>query len=49
MAHWRLGEQDQAHEWYDRAVTWMDQNASTNAELRRFRTEADELIGPDGM
>jgi WD40 repeat protein/serine/threonine protein kinase/tetratricopeptide (TPR) repeat protein len=44
MAHWKLGEKDKAREWYDRAVQWMDKNQPTNDELRRFRTEASELL-----
>jgi tetratricopeptide (TPR) repeat protein len=45
MAQWRLGEKDRGHRWYDRAVKWMDENASDNEELRRFRAEAAELLG----
>src|SRR5262249_11049115 len=44
MAHWRLGEKEQAREWYDRAVEWMDKNQPKNEELRRFRAEAAELL-----
>jgi serine/threonine protein kinase/tetratricopeptide (TPR) repeat protein len=44
MAHWQLGEQDQARERYDRAVQWMDKHQLTNEELRRFRAEAAELL-----
>jgi WD40 repeat protein/serine/threonine protein kinase len=52
MAHWRLGEMDKAREYYDRAVRWMEQNkdhlgdnADWAEELRRFRAEAEELLG----
>ena len=45
MAHWQLGEKQEARRWYDQAVTWIEQNQSTDQELRRFRTEAEELIG----
>jgi tetratricopeptide (TPR) repeat protein/serine/threonine protein kinase len=44
MAHWQLGEKDQAQQWYDRAVQWMDKNRPTDEELRRFRAEAAELL-----
>ena len=44
MAHWRLGDKDKARKWYDRAVQWMDKNHPKNAELRRFRGEAAELL-----
>ena len=26
MAHWQLGEQDEARRWYDLAVDWMEKN-----------------------
>ena len=44
MAHWRLGEQDKARAWYDRAVQWMDVNQAKNEELLRFRAEAAKLL-----
>ena len=44
MAHWRLGEKEEAHKWYDKAVEWMDKNHPKNEELRRFRAEAEELL-----
>jgi Flp pilus assembly protein TadD len=45
MAHWQLGERDQARRWYDRAVQWMDKDQPKNEELRSFRSEAAELLG----
>jgi tetratricopeptide (TPR) repeat protein len=45
MAHWQLGDQQQARKWYDQAVAWMEKNQPENEELRRFRAEAAELIG----
>jgi hypothetical protein len=44
MAHWQLGAKDEAREWYDLAVQWMDQNDPKNEDLRRFRAEAAELL-----
>jgi len=44
MAHRRLGHGDDAREWYDKAVTWMDKNQPTNEELRRFQAEAAEVL-----
>jgi superkiller protein 3 len=44
MAHWQLGEKDKAREWYDKAIAWMDKNEPKNDELRRFRSEAAELL-----
>ncbi len=45
MAHWQLGEKDEARQWYDQAVEWMEQKQPDNDELRRFRVEAAELLG----
>jgi len=45
MAHWQLGAQDEARKWYDQAVEWMAKNKSQDAELKRFRDEAAELLG----
>jgi serine/threonine protein kinase len=45
MAHWRLGDRDAARQWHVKAVEWMDKHAPQNAELRRFREEAEELLG----
>ena len=44
MTHWQLGNQDQARQWYDKAVAWMDKNQPDNEELCRFRAEAAELL-----
>ena len=44
MAHWKLGEKEEARKWYDRAVTWMDKNSPNDEELRRFREEAAKLL-----
>jgi serine/threonine protein kinase/tetratricopeptide (TPR) repeat protein len=44
MAHWQLGDKEEAPKWYDRAVEWMDKNQPANEELRRFRAEAAELL-----
>jgi serine/threonine protein kinase/Flp pilus assembly protein TadD len=45
MTHWKLGEKQQAQTCYDEAVAWMQKNAPKNEELKRFRAEAEELIG----
>jgi WD40 repeat protein len=46
MAHWKLGDKEQARKRFDQAVRWMEANEPTNEELRRFRAEAEALIGP---
>ena len=45
MAYWQLDQKDEAHEWLDKAIEWMDRNRPKNEELLRFRAEADELLG----
>jgi tetratricopeptide (TPR) repeat protein len=45
MAHWQLGNKEQARKWYDRAVEWADKYRPADALLRRFRAEAAELLG----
>jgi tetratricopeptide (TPR) repeat protein len=48
MAHWKMERQQDARQWYDRAVQWMMKNQPQNQELRRFWDEADEvLLHPD--
>jgi hypothetical protein len=44
MTHWQLANKEQARKWHDKAVAWMDKNAKDNEELRRFRSEAEELL-----
>jgi tetratricopeptide (TPR) repeat protein len=44
MAHWQLGHADEAGQWYDRAVEWMETNQPQNDELLRIRTEAAALL-----
>jgi hypothetical protein len=45
MAHWQLGENERARQRFDQAVQWMDKNQPQNEELRRFRAEAEQLLG----
>jgi tetratricopeptide (TPR) repeat protein len=51
MAHWQLGQMEEAHQWYQRAVEWVEKNSAAHAqnpqwteELRRFRAETKELL-----
>ena len=36
---------EEARKWYDRAVEWMEKNQPADEELKRFRAEAEELLG----
>jgi eukaryotic-like serine/threonine-protein kinase len=44
MAHWKLGDKEQARKWYALGVQWMEKNELRNEELRRFRAEAAEVL-----
>ena len=44
MARHKLGHKD-ARGWYDKAVVWMDKNMPDNKDLKRFRAEAEEVLG----
>jgi tetratricopeptide (TPR) repeat protein len=44
MAKHELGEED-SREWYDKAIAWMDEHKPDDEELKRFRAEAEELLG----
>ena len=45
MAHWQLHDKDKARAWYEKAVVWMDKHNPHDAELKRFRAEAMDLLG----
>jgi serine/threonine protein kinase/tetratricopeptide (TPR) repeat protein len=45
MAHWHLGDKDEARKWYSQGVQWLEKHEPRNDELRRFRAEAAELLG----
>ncbi len=45
MAHWQLGDKEQARKWYDDSVAWMERNMAGDADAPRFRAEAAELMG----
>jgi tetratricopeptide (TPR) repeat protein len=45
MAHWKLGHNDEARAWYDRSIAWMDKNQPNDDELKRWRAEAEALMG----
>jgi tetratricopeptide (TPR) repeat protein len=45
MAHWQRGDKKEARRWYQQANDWMEKHQPGDAELRRFRAEAAELLG----
>ena len=34
-----------AREWFDKAVAWTDKHQPDDPELKRFRAEAEEVLG----
>ena len=44
MAHWQLGDREQARKWYDQGVQGMDEHGRGAPERRSFRAEAEELL-----
>jgi Flp pilus assembly protein TadD len=48
LAHQRSGERGEARAWFDRAVRWMDRHKPIDDELRRFRAEAEAMLGEAG-
>jgi serine/threonine protein kinase/Flp pilus assembly protein TadD len=47
MAHYQLRNREEARRWYERAISWMNENAPTHQDLIRLRAEAEELLGVD--
>ena len=48
MAHWQLGQKDEARQQFDKSVELMEQMAEANSTLKLIHTEAAELLGiPD--
>jgi hypothetical protein len=52
MAHQKLGSHDEARKAYEQAVQWLEKNRETLGntralaeELRRFRSEAEGVLG----
>ncbi len=45
MAHSQLDDKALARNWYRAAVLWMSKYAARNADLRRFRDQANALVG----
>jgi hypothetical protein len=45
MAYWQLGAKDKAREWFTRSVQWMEKGRKDDAQLKRFRREAADLLG----
>ena len=49
MAHYRLDHREEAWQWFHRAVLWSEKHRPSDEELRRFREEAEALLGLRGQ
>jgi serine/threonine protein kinase len=45
MAHSGLGDMPNARRSYEEGVKWMEKNLPEHADLRRFRSEAEQMLG----
>jgi tetratricopeptide (TPR) repeat protein len=45
MAHWQLGEREEARRWYDQAVQKPETSKLLRAKIPLYRTEAARLLG----
>jgi len=45
MAEWHVGDKEKARAWYEKAVEWMAKHKPDDKELKRFRAEAEEVLG----
>jgi len=48
MDDWKLGRLDEARSWWKKGAEWMDRNAPDDADLKRFRSEAVEMMRASG-
>lgn len=44
LAHWQLGDKDQALHWYKKGTRWIDKNQPVDKELERVLVEAAALL-----
>ena len=52
MARWKLGDKDEARQWYEKGVQWMDKTKNKDLlrflddkDLPRFRDETAAMLG----
>jgi tetratricopeptide (TPR) repeat protein/serine/threonine protein kinase len=49
MAHWQLGDKDQAQTWYEKATTWIEKTGPRDQDFGGSQAEAAELMGIGGV
>jgi uncharacterized membrane-anchored protein len=45
MAHWQMGDKDEARKYCDQATKWIEESNTGDIVLRHFQDEAAELLG----
>jgi hypothetical protein len=48
MTRWHEGKRDEARQWFDQALAWIERTQSEDPELRRVHAEAAALLGRPG-
>jgi len=48
MTRWHQGKRDEARQWFDQAIAWIERTRSEDPEVRRFHAEAAGLMGLPG-
>ncbi len=44
MTRWQMGHQDEARQWYEKAIRWMEPARQQDAVMCRLRSEAGLLL-----
>ena len=44
MAHWQMGDKDEARKLYGQVIQWIDKNPPEDKKLARARREAETLL-----
>jgi tetratricopeptide (TPR) repeat protein len=45
VAHWQLGDKDEARQWYDKAAAWLKKSGSGDLDYHFAQREAAALLG----
>jgi tetratricopeptide (TPR) repeat protein len=48
MTRWHQGKREEARQWFDQAIAWIERTKSEDAQLRRFHAEAAALLSLPG-
>ena len=48
MTYWQQGDQEEARQWFDHGLAWVENSQSKDPEVRQFHAEAAALLGLPG-